>query len=195
MLRAIWPRWSRGPSVADPHLSGCPCLACQSKRWLTYRWPGDSPTPTLKITSYGGTVGGTGEPDRLYDSAVREADCERALSMVEDVFLRAVGYAAREVPPRGLVRMVRNNYPVRRADREVVRFLERKWSAHWYPMRAERLHQDPDETTFQTLSWLLDEVARSMSRTMGEEPREGALGTKPLKLEPAPPEMAAVRDG
>ena len=173
---------------ADPHYN-CPCLGCQSRAWLSYRWQGDAPAHTFKIATYGGTTGGTGEPSRAYDPVVREADFARALSLVPDVFLRAVGYAARDIPPpKGALRaMVEGNYPVRRSDREVVRFLERKWSAHWYPTRAGRMRENPDETTFETLSWLLDACAREMALQMGQEVRPGKLRAKRAAVEPEPP--------
>ena len=185
---------SEGELEADPHYN-CPCLGCQSRAWLSYRWQGDAPVIGLKIAAYGGTGGGTGEPDRaIADPVVREADFQRALSLVPDVFLRAVGYAARDVPPpkRALQEMVEGGpggrgYPVRRSDREVVRFLERKWSAHWYPTRVERMRENPDETTFETLSWLLDECAREMAAQMGQEVREGKLRAKRAAVEPEPP--------
>lgn len=168
----------------------CRCPGCAAMAWLTYRWPGDSPTHTLKITAYGGLGGGTGEPDRHFDPVVRESDYERALSRVGDPFLRAVGYAAREVPPhpRALQgRAVR--FAVRRSDREVVRFLEQKWGAHWYPLRAERLRENPDETNFGTLSWLLERVAREMAAQMGYEVPEGRLRAKRPQPEPEPVEF------
>lgn len=172
----------------DDHID-CRCAGCQARAWLAFRWESDSPTPTLKVAQYDGIRSGSSEPSRAYDPVVREADFQRALSLVPDVFLRAVGYAARDVPPpkRALRAMVEGNYPVRRSDREVVRFLERKWSAHWYPTRAGRMRENPDETTFETLSWLLDACAREMALQMGQEVRPGKLRAKRAAVEPEPP--------
>ena len=170
----------------------CRCPGCAAMAWLTYRWPGDAPTHTLKITAYGGLGGGTGEPDRHFDPVVRESDYDRALSLVDDPFLRAVGYAAREVPPapKALAQMLAENYPIRRHDREVVRHIEQKWGAHWYPLRVQRLREDPDETNFGTLSWLLEGVAREMAAQMGYEVPEGRLRAKRPQLDAPPPEMS-----
>jgi hypothetical protein len=180
---------AEGELEAEPHWVGtCGCTACACRSWLSYTWPGDAPTATLKIATYGGVVSGGGEPDRAYDPAVREADFARALSLVPNVFLRAVGYAAREIaPPKRVLEGDAVRFAIRRSDREVVRFLERKWSAHWYPARVERMHENPDETTFETLSWLLDQVAREMAAQMGQEVRPGKLRAKRAAVEPEPP--------
>ena len=180
--------------MAEPHwVDKCRCLACQARSYLTYRWPGDAPTHTLKIATYGGSVSGSGEPDRAFDPAVREADFQRALSLVEDPFLRAVGYAARDVePPKRVLEGDAVRFSIRRSDREVVRFLERRWSPHWYPLRVQREWENPGETSFETLSWLLDDCARSMSRIMGEEPLEGPLRQKRAEIEPEPVEFDAA---
>ena len=93
---------------------------CQCRRWLAYAAPDRQPE-VLKIATYGGTGGGSGEPDRAYDRVVTEVDMERALGMVREPFLRLVG---------GLHRNLRGERDSRtlawfRGPLPVIRWLER----------------------------------------------------------------------
>jgi len=85
-------------SGAELHSDRCHCCTCVCRRYLSWRSPDNSPTPTVKIARWGGSTG-TGEPDRAFDQVVTTADLSRALHLVVDPWLKYVGEACRDVPP------------------------------------------------------------------------------------------------
>ena len=153
----------------EVHAPGCRCPVCQCRRWLAYASP-DRQAEVLKIATYGGTGGGSGEPDRAYDRVVTEVDMERALGMVREPFLRLVG---------GLHRNLRGERDSRtlawfRGPLPVIRWLERFEADRW--TRECEADAEPGwetvrdlwrMTAHQTLRRLLDECAVEMARNLG----------------------------
>lgn len=74
-------------TAVEEHEPRCGCTLCLCRRWLRFT-PEEDRYPSgigLKITSYGGTGGGTKEPDHvLADPVVRESDYRRALALIPD---------------------------------------------------------------------------------------------------------------
>ena len=84
------------------HLPWCRCPSVSAiKRWLDYT-PEDGRYPNgvaLKIATYGGTGSGSGEPDRSYDSVVREVAFRFALAGVQPDSLRTTAEVWQKTPP------------------------------------------------------------------------------------------------
>ena len=160
------------------HAPRCGCLACRARSWLRYTWPGDAIIPGLKIATYGGAGGGTGEPDRhLADPVVAEADFVLALLGLPDSLVKAAGIAARTVPPR---RIAEPDKAIARPARLVMQHLRRTRWGEWAAVREAR----SEETERDTLEWLLEECAKAMAAAMGEP----AVGRLRERVVPAAPE-------
>ncbi len=158
-------------------------MVCGCRRWLGFHAHDEAVPPVLKIATYGGFGGATGEPDRAYDRVVGEVDMVRALEAVEDPFLRLVGALHRslqpERPERGLA--------LRRGPLPVMRWLERCRYAEWL---AACLVGAPEGWTTHrelfrangsaTLRRLLDECAVEMARALGATVL-GAVRTTPRR--------------
>lgn len=189
-------RWNALVAEIERHAERCPCEVCQCRRYLNYVPPERQSPATLKITAYGGEVGGSGEPDRHYDRVVREVDMQVALASVRDDFLRIVGGVNRNLkgmPDSRTGAMFRGAWPV-------MRWLERFRHAEWL---EACLVDAPvgwwDEVGLfklngrYTLRRLLDECAVEMALNLGAKV-EGKVRTweRPPEL-PAPPEGAKAR--
>ncbi len=180
----------------EVHGEGCRCLVCSCRRWLAFHASDQATPPVLKIATYGGMGGGTGEPDRAYDRVVSEVDLETALGKVADPFLRLVGSLNRNRQPEH----PQYGYARRRGPLPVMRWLERfryqewlqaclieapgGWETHWDLFRANGQ---------ATLRRLLDECAVEMARNLGGVVEKPVRTTPRREVMPVPWEEG--RDG
>ena len=172
------------------HLDGCRCAGCACRAWLTYRPPGDRREAdlTLHLQRFGGSGSGGGEPDRAYDRVCGEADFVRALGAVEPIWHRAVGIAARYLPPR---RMPDASYRVMRPTADLLAWAEGRYDdprlGRGYPGEwASWRHDHPAKP----MAAMLDGVAAQMATTLGAS-FAGAPREREALPEP-PPEFAPV---
>lgn len=183
---------AEGKGVAEQHPSDCQCLACDCRSWLRYSHVPDRPAYTLKIATYGSSSRGTGEPDRAYDQAVRDADFARALAEVGkvDPYLGWLGRASRAHPPR---KYEPHRY-VFRLDQELIDWLSvTPQYAGWSAARVKRLTRFPGESPWRTLTVLLDDCARAMALQMGQL-IEGELRRPPPEVKAEKPTDETTED-
>lgn len=172
------------------HAPRCSCLTCQARRWMRYT-DAKNAYPEgvgLKITSYGGVGGGTGEPDRLLaDPVCTEADFRRALALVPTRFLALVVTEFRSVPEPW--HSTASN-PHRSRTVAVMDAIASRAFDDWNRARLEGM-REAQETPAATLYRLLDECAVEMGRVMGER-REGRPSRlrKTVEVAEGPPEWA-----
>lgn len=177
------------------HREKCDCGVCACRRYLNYRAPDSSPTRTLKIASYDGVGGGSGEPDRAYDSLIRDVDLELALGMVRDDFLRLVGGLNRNLKGE----QDKHTMAMRRGALPVLKWLERFRYTEWVAaclVGAPGGWRD-DRELFRsnghaTLRRLLDECAVEMARNLGHEVDAIVVTFQALPEMAAPPEWEAA---
>lgn len=171
--------------AVEVHGENCHCLVCSCRRWLSFRGADQDSPATLKIATYGGTGGGTGEPDRAYDRVVSEVDLEIALACVRDEFLRLVGGLNRNLQPEHP--WERGAGDPRRGPVPVMRWLERFRYQDW--LEACMVHAPSGWVTHRdlfranghsTLRRLLDQCACEMAANLGER-GEGAVRTTPRR--------------
>ena len=182
--------------AAEVHGDGCRCAVCVCRRWLSFHAADQAPAAVLKIATYGGMGGSTGEPDRAYDRVVSEVDMERSLGAVGDPFLRLVGRLHRNLQPEHPER----DKAWRRGPLPVMRWLERfryaewleaclvdapaGWETHWELFKAHGT---------ATLRRLLDECAVEMARNLGATVEKPVRTTPRREVMPVPWEEG--RDG
>jgi len=171
----------------DEHMPRCSCLICQSRGWLRFR-PKEDAYPVgvgLKIATYGGTGGGTGEPDRaLADPVCAEADFRRALALIPTEFLRTVGTLYHETAPPD--RASKANPHASRAVTVMDAIAAEAW-IEWNDARALGMLHGGENPT-QTLHRLLDECAVEMGKAMGERMEGRPSRMRPVAVAEAPPE-------
>jgi hypothetical protein len=111
----------------------------------------------LKITTYGGRVSGTAEPDRNYDVICSNADFQRALSLIPSQHLRPVAKAWMETP-----------------DPEVPIPRPKGYSG---PLTREEAVQGLLNTDSNSIHRMLDQCAMEMGNVLGE--RNSGLPCRP----------------
>lgn len=177
--------------AVEVHGENCHCLVCSCRRWLNFRGADQDSPATLKIATYGGTGGGTGEPDRAYDRVVSEVDLAIALACVRDEFLRLVGGLSRNLQPEHP--WERGAGDPRRGPVPVMRWLERFRYQDWLEAcmvdapSGWVTHRDLFRANgHATLRRLLDQCACEMAANLGERV-SGAVRTTPRrKVMPVP---------
>lgn len=176
--------------AVEVHGENCRCTVCGCRRWLNFRAADQESPPTLKIATYGGTGGGTGEPDRAYDRVVSEVDLEVALACVPDDFVRLVG---------GLNRNLQSEHPwrhgedPRRSPVPVMRWLERFRYQDWLEAclvdapGGWRTERDLLRANgHATLRRLLDQCACEMAVNLGERVEGMVRTTARRRVMPVP---------